>query len=757
MSFHSSSGEDPDPTTHAEPVSMLGRLARATFRHRGKVLVGWLVAIAVTVGLASAFGGDFAVDYGTPGSDSQRAQHLLDERFPEQAGASINVVIRAEEPASDAEVRAEVSALLANLAELPHIVEVADPYTTPGGLAPDGHTLLADLKLDVVNPDDMPVAETEQIMNLAAAVEHPGLDIALGGTAVELAQATEAGSEVIGFIAAALILVVTFGSVVAAGLPLAVAVAGLGVSAMLTGLIAAMVDVPDWSSALATMLGIAVGIDYTLLMVTRYREWRAAGLNPEAATVATLDTAGRAVVVAGTTVVISMFGLFVMGLSFLQGAAMVAIAAVLVVMVAAVTLFPALLGYLGAHVDRLRLPLGDRRPVYVAPGGHVAPSPGWARWSRFVARRRIPAVVLAVAALLALAAPFLGARFGFPDAGNHAHDTSTRQAYDMVTDGFGAGANGPLLLVADLQPGSEGVLERITADVTATEGVALIHPPRLGPAGDTALLTVIPETGPQHEATDQLVDRLRDEVLPRATADTGVEVHVGGVVAAGIDANEDTAQRLPFLIGGVVLVSMVLLMLSFRSIVIPITAAVMNLLSVAAVYGVVALVLDGGWFGNLVGVDTATPMPAWLPVIVFAVLFGLSMDYEVFLISRMREAWVRSQDTTRAIVEGLAGTARVITAAASIMVVVFGAFILSDDVLVKVIGVGMAAAILIDATLVRLLLVPAVMHWLGRANWWLPDTWERRLPRLHVEGSPEAHLATDAESDLHHVPVEART
>jgi RND superfamily putative drug exporter len=712
--------------------------------------------IAAAVGLSSAFAGEFAADYTAPGSDSLQAQDLLEAEFPAQAGDSIDVVVRAESGVDDPAVQAEVADLFAELSSMPHVAGIEDPYATPGGIAPDGQTLLGSIVLDVTNPVDMPIEDTERLLAAAEAAERPGLDVALGGFAIQLAEEGEVGSETIALVAAGIILLLTFGSVVAAGLPLLVAMAGLGVSAMATGLIAAVIDVPDWTTALATMLGIALGIDYTLLMVTRFREWRAVGLNPEAATVATLDTAGRAVMVAGSTVVVSMLGLFAMGLSFMRGAAVVTIAAVLIVMAAAATLFPALLGYLGARIDRLRLPLGRRRTVRIAEGGHLEPARAWVWWSRLVDRHSIIASVVGIGLLLALAAPFLGARFGFPDAGNNVEETSTRQAYDMVTEGFGAGSNGPLVLAADLSSAEDpSVAEQVAAAVAEVPGVATVLPPVPSPAGTAALITVIPVSGPQHADTEDLVHELRDEVLPDVTAGTGADVHVGGVVAVGIDSNSNTVERLPFLIGGVVALSMLLLLLSFRSIAIPVTAAVMNLLSVAAAYGVIALVLEGGWLGQLIGIDTATPMPAFIPVLVFAVLFGLSMDYEVFLISRMRESWVRNGDNSRAIVDGLAGTGRVITAAAAIMIVVFAAFIPSDEVFIKVIGVGMAAAILIDATVVRMLLVPAIMHWLGKANWWLPKALDRRMPQLYVEGRPEVFLDSAAPPEAGREKVDA--
>jgi RND superfamily putative drug exporter len=479
-----------------------------------------------------------------------------------------------------------------------------------------------------------------------------------------------------------------------------------------------------------------------LLMLTRFKEWREAGLDPEAATVATLDTAGRSVLVAGSTVVVSMLGLFAMGLSFMRGAALVTIMAVLVVMAVAVTLFPALLGYFGRWVDRLRIPLGRRRQMQTTADGHVVPSAGWTRWSRLIDRHSVIASLVGVGVLLVLAAPFLGVRFGFPDAGNDPAGRSTRLAYDMLAQGFGVGANGPLVVVTDLAHGAdEGLVNRLAGELRSTPGVAAVQPPQLNPAGDTALLTVIPATGPQDTATEDLVRTLREDVIPAVTGGAAGEVHVGGATAAAIDSTSNITERIPLLIAGVVVLSMLLLLLAFRSIAIPVTAAVMNLLSVGASYGVVALVLQGGRVGQLIGIDTETPMPAFIPVLMFAVLFGLSMDYEVFLVSRMRESWLRTNGQgARAVVDGLAGTGRVITAAAAIMIAVFAAFVPSPEVILKVIGVGMAAAIAIDATVVRMLLVPAVMHLLGRANWWLPRSVDRRLPQLRVEGRPRAFV-----------------
>jgi len=691
-------------------------------------------------------GGVCPAHYSAPKSDSKAAQQLLQERFASRSGATVSVVVRAD--GGVAGVRNDVQALLGELARAPHVAGVDDPFQQPGGVSADGRTLVADLRLDVTNPDDMPTADSQKLLDIAHGAEHDGMAVALGGQSIQRAEQGAIGSEGIGLAAAIIILLLTFGSVIAAGLPVVVAVAGLAVSSTLTMVLIRFVDAPDWSTSLATMMGIGIGIDYVLLMVTRFREWRAAGLDPEAATVATLDTAGRSVMVAGSTVIVSMLGLFAMGLSFMRGAALVTILGVLVTLVASVTLFPALLGYLGRHVDRLRLPLGRRASVVVSAGGHVEPSRGWLRWSGLVQRHRFVSALLGVAILLALAAPFLGVRFGFPDAGNNRAETSTRQAYDMVSAGFGAGANGPLVVTVELPTGGgaaggQATLDKLATALRGTEGVALAMPAQLNPGGDTAVITVLPKTGPQDAKTEDLVQRLRD-TLPGVVTGDGATVHLGGVTATAIDSTANIARRIPLLIGGVVLLSMLLLLVSFRSVAVAVKAAAMNLLSVASAYGVVALVLQGGWAGKLVGIDTETPLPAFIPVLMFAVLFGLSMDYEVFLVSRMREVWTRTKDNSRAVTDGLAGTARVITAAAAIMIAVFAAFIPSPDLVLKVIGVGMAAAILLDATVVRLLLVPAVMHILGRVNWWMPAWLARLLPELHVEGRAQDHLPAEA-------------
>jgi RND superfamily putative drug exporter len=701
----------PDPQ-----VGALGRLAGAAHRHRVLVVVLWLVAVAGAVGLSQVASGDFKADYTARGSDSRTAQDLLASRFPAAAGEQVSVVVKADGPVTAPAVRSAVEGLLGQIRTVPHVVAAASPYGQRGAISADGRILQATIQLDAPNPDAMPVQDTQRIIDLAQAADRSGLQVAVGGQVVETATQGSIGSEGIGLAAATIILLLVFGSVVAAGLPILVAVVGLGVSASLVGVVAAIVDVPDWSTSLAAMMGIGVGVDYVLLLVTRYREYLGRGLTPRGATMATADTAGRAVLVAGSTVVVSLLGLFGMGLSAMRGAAVVTILAVLVVMLAAVTLLPALFGFVGYRIDRLRLPVprSSRRPL-------------GARWAVGVQRRPWVALGSGLVLLGLLAAPFLGVRYGFPDAGNDRAGTTTRQAYDLLAEGFGPGANGPLVLVST----DDGTaLTALQQRIAATPGVAAVTPPVAAPSGDAAMMTVVPTTSPQSADTETLVATLRATVA-------GTGVHVGGVTAAAVDTNEDMASRLPLLIGGVVGLSFLLLLTVFRSLVVAVKAALLNLLSLAAAYGVVALVLQGGWAGRLVGIDTPTPLPAFVPVLMFAVLFGLSMDYEVFLLTRIRERWLKTGDNTTSVTEGLTRTARVVTAAAAIMIAVFAAFVPSPVIFLKVIGIGMAAAIFIDATVVRMLLVPAIMQLLGRANWWLPGWLERVLPRIQVEGADD--------------------
>ncbi len=590
----------------------------------------------------------------------------------------------------------------------------------PARISPDGSVGMT--RLDMRDEfSDVPAGLGRDLIDRAEAASGDGLRIELGGGPIRDAEGG-GNPELVGIAAAAVILLLAFGSVVAAGLPLLTALVGLGISAPLIGIVGLALPVPDFAPAVAGLLGVGVGIDYALLILTRYRSALAGGRDRDAAITEAVTTAGRSVLIAGGTVVIGVLGLFLVGVAFLQGIAVAASLAVLVVMAASVTLLPALIRLLGRRIDRLRIPGLGRAP---RPGSVTLSE----RWSRAVQRRPWAAALAGAAIVLALTVPVAGLELGFPDEGNDRAGTTTREAYDLVSRGFGPGANGPLLVAVDLRdadaPAALGSLER---GLAATDGVAFATPPRTNPAGDAAIVTVIPETSPQDTATSALVRDLRDRVVPAAIAGTGATAHVGGVTAAFIDQSDTVAARLPVFVGAVVLLSFLLLLVAFRAPVIALKAAVMNLLSVAAAYGAVALVAEGGWAGRLVGIDTPTPVPPFIPVMMFAILFGLSMDYEVFLLGRVREEYLRTGRTSTAVTAGLAATARVITAAAAIMVAVFLSFVVADDVFQKLIGVGMATAIFVDATVIRMLLVPSVMQLMGRANWWLPGWLGRLLP-----------------------------
>jgi RND superfamily putative drug exporter len=699
-------------------VSRLSRLADIAFRRR-VVLAGWVAGLIAILALGNALRGAWSVDYATPGSESKAAVDLLADRFPERRPDSVDVVWDARDGAQAPAVRARVDAFVRAASRLDGIGNAVPAARAE--LSRDGKIAIVRLPL-TMGPGAVPLETGRELIDMANARSGDGLRLELGGQAIGNAQRGAISSEGVGFAIAALVLLLTFGSVVASGLPIATALFGLGISGALIGALAAVVDTPDWAESVAAMIGIGVGIDYALLILTRFRAALARGLDPHGATVEAVANAGRSVLVAGSTVVISMLGLFVVGLPYLYGVALASIIAVLVVMGVSLTLLPALLGFAGERVNRLRVPFTGRTPA--DPAATLA-----ARWSRAVQRRPWTAAGAALAVLLALAAPVAGLRLAYPDQGNDPRGTTTRAAYDLVARGFGPGASGPLVLAAEVPPGGRAAVERLPARLRSVAGVAAVSRPAFNRSGDAAVLTVTPTTSPQDPRTETLVTGLRDNVLPH----TGVHAFVGGATAQAIDQSAATAARLPLFIGTVVGLSLLLLLVAFRSLALALKAGAMNLLSVATAYGIVALVAEGGWAGRLVGIDTPTPVPPFIPIIMFAVLFGISMDYEVFLLSRVREAFDAGRDTASAVTEGLSRTARVITAAAAIMVAVFGAFALSDQVFLKLIGIGMASAIAVDATVVRMVLVPAVMQILGDRSWWLPGWLDRIIPRATLE------------------------
>jgi putative drug exporter of the RND superfamily len=709
----------------------LSRLADISYRRRGRVVLAWIAAAIVIIGVGSSLAGEFNADYDTPGSESKAASDLTEKRFDGYSGQEVYVVWKDEGGADSAAAKQSVDKFLGEAEQVDHIApHTAIRYSDDGTI---GATTLP----MTVPGWEMEKEQGEELIDAAEGNTGDGLEIQLGGDPIYVAQ-EQSSPEGIGFLGAAIVLLIAFGSVVAAGLPLAIALMGLGISSGgLIVLLANVVDVPDWTTAVSGLIGIGVGIDYSLLVLTRFRSAMRDGKDRHDAVVEAVTTAGRSVVIAGATVVVAISGLMLTGLTYMYGVALASSLAVLVVALASITLLPALLSYLGPKVDRWRIPFLGRALRTEGSAEANGESPA-ARWSHGVQRRPWLAAIAATALLLALAAPALGMRLGFPDAGNDPPDTMTRQAYDLNSEGFGPGTNGPLVIAADLPPGPDAKtdVKSFAEQLRGEDDVAFVPSPTFNESGDAAIITVIPDGSPQDEETEDLVNTLRDEVVPQALADTGITAHIGGVTAALEDQSEYMKGRMPLFIVGVVGLSFLLLLVAFHSPLISLKAGIMNLLSVGAAYGVMTLVAKGGPVGALIGIDHEVPIAPFMPVMMFAILFGLSMDYEVFLISRIREEYLKHGDTRRAVADGLAKTARVITAAAAIMVVVFLAFVFAPDVFLKLFGIGLATAIFLDATVVRMVLVPAVMQLLGDRNWWIPNWLERVLPRLDVERAP---------------------
>jgi RND superfamily putative drug exporter len=709
---------------------MLQRLAAWCYRRRRTVVVLWIVALVAVSVIGSNVGSSFSQGFNLSDTESARAAKLLETRFPARAGDEGQIVFAHDGGVQDSTVQARMEALFADVAEVPGVTAVVSPYSPDGArqIARSGDIAYATVQFDK-QASKIPDSTIERIRDLKDGAAGDGVRVALGGRMFQ-----EPGglgpAELIGILAAIVILLVAFGSLLAMGLPILVALFGIGIGLGLVQLLSHTIATPDFATQLASMIGIGVGIDYALFIVTRYRQGLNEGFQPEHAVVRAIDTAGRAVVFAGTTVVISLLGLFLMGVDFVNGMALGTSVTVAIVMLASITLLPALLGFAGRTIDRLSV------------GRRKDPKPTeqtmWYRWSRVVQRRPWPAAIAGLAFLLLLAIPLLSMRLAFPDSGGNPKADTTRQAYDLVADGFGAGFNGPLVLAAEFPKGADTrALDRLTAELQRTPDVAAVIGPIASPSGDAAVIRVIPSSSPQSVATTDLVGTLRDDVIPDTLRGSDVQVHVGGLTASSIDVSERLAGRLPIFIGAVLVLSFLLLMAVFRSLLVPLKAVIMNLLSIGAAYGVVVAVFEWGWGNGILGVEQTGPIAPFIPMMMFAILFGLSMDYEVFLLSRIREEYDRTGDNALAVADGLASTARVITAAALIMVCVFGSFILGDATTVKLFGLGLATAILVDATVVRMVLVPATMELLGDRNWWFPRWLDRLIPRLHVEAGPD--------------------
>ena len=721
------------------------RLARFSFRRRRLVLAAWLGLLLVLGAAAGTVGAAYDDQFSLPDTESTSALGLLQQVSPQAAGDQLTAVVAVEQGrVTDPAARARFTASLDALAARDEVVAVASPYA-PGGqgqVSQDGRTAFATITLSGRVPNDIPSEQVLELLDVVGTGTVDGVQVEVTGQAAQ-GQPEQGLAEVVGLVAAAVVLFVVFGSLVAMSLPLITAVLSIAVSISAISLLTQVFTIATFAPTLSVLLGLGVGVDYALFIVTRYRQGLLEGKTPEEATVTAVDTSGRAVLFAGITVCIALLGLFTLRLSFLYGVAIAASLAVAVTVVASLTLLPALLGFFGRKVLPKRL-----RDAPVADPQHLQQeTSGWNRWAALLDRRPALLGAVALVLMLAISAPFLHLRLGLGDQGSGPADATTRQGYDLLAEGFGPGFNGPLVIVSDLGENPDPApTDRLRASLATDPDVAAVLPttylggprPGVAAAGGIGLTTVYPASAPQDEATSDLVDRVRTELVPAALqGDPTQRLLVGGSTAIGQDFSDTIAGKLPLFIGVVVLLSFLLLTVVFRSLVVAAVAAGMNLLSAAAAFGIVVLVFQDGVGLSLLGVDRTGPILAFLPVILFAILFGLSMDYEVFLLSRIHEEWLHRGDNRQAVLHGLAATGRTITAAAAIMVMLFLAFVLGPDLTIKLFGFGLAAAVLLDALVVRSVLVPATMLLLGRANWYLPRWLDRILPNLSIEGPAE--------------------
>ena len=746
---------------------MLIKLARFSVRRR-RLMVGFWVILLVALGaISNSVGTNFATEFELPASESNDVRNLLSANSSDRAGFSGQIVFTSPSGIATEEVKSMMTKLFSDVAKLEGVT-VISPFDTQGQINQSATTAFATI--------DVSLRSQEAIIKLGEDIRAIGEKFSINGVQVEYGGEVFAGfelpaSELYGLLAAIIILVLAFGSVLAMGLPIGTAILGLGIGTSMVGILSQVVGMPDFTTSLVAMIGLGVGIDYALFIVTRYRECLADGLSVEDSVVEAVDTSGRAVIFAGITVIISLLGLFVMGLAFARGLAIGAVIGVLFMIVASITFLPALLAMVKHRVDvttraalvalvafvlfalvavinesliiflvGLAITVGItlvslvvkplRTPIKHRPK-KAKELTFWYRWSRFIQRRPWVAAISATAVLLVLASPLASIRLGFGDNGNAPTDSTVRKAFDMVAEGFGPGFNGPLYITVQGETAAQPAkLEAFVKTISATDGVAYAHSVPASADGSLQLVVAYPTTAPQDEATSQLVKFLRSDVI----AASGVNAKVGGFTASGTDFAIAIGSRMPYLFIGVLSLSFLLLMAVFRSLLVPLKAVIMNLLSIGAAYGVLVAVFQWGWGISLIGVGKAGPIESWAPMMLFAIVFGLSMDYEVFLLSRVKEEYDRTGDNATAVADGLTATARVITAAALIMVFVFGAFVLGYDRQLKLFGLGLSVAVFIDATIVRMVLVPATMELLGDRNWWIPAWINKLLPRIDVEG-----------------------
>jgi putative drug exporter of the RND superfamily len=748
---------------------MLRRLASFAVRHKRLMVFGiWLpLTILIAVG-STSIGSNFRTEMAMPSSDARQAEEMLSSVQSGDAGVNGQIVIKTDKTVVDASIKKEFTAALDVIAQIPN-VSVKSPYESPSQINQSKTIAFAEISV----PRTYTMVDMEKVADKVFAasqnVKDAGITIEYGGQIFETFEMPE--SEVLGLLAAVIILVIAFGSIIAMGLPIGVALLGLAVASSIVAVVSNFMSMPNEATSMVAMIGLGVGIDYALFIVTRFREAMHDGLSIEDAVVEAIDTSGRAVMFAGITVIVALLGLLSIGLAFVTGFAVAMAIGVAVMMIGSVSLLPALLAMVGTRIESTSwaavAALGSlvisamvavftHSILFVQIGGAIAaafiimrffvaglkkPLPHraqnnhqhtiWWRWSRVVQHHPWRALSVSVVGLGLLAMPMFSLRLGFSDMGNAPEDTSVRKAYDLISEGFGPGFNGPLYIAVGGETAADPqAMQQFAQVIAKTDGVAAAFPAPM-PSKEVGLVIAYPKTSPQDEATSDLVHNLRSDIIPA----TNVYAKVGGFTASGIDFSDYLSKRLPWLIGSVLIVSFFLLMAVFRSILVPLKAVLMNLLSVGAAYGVIVAVFQWGWMADVFGVGKPGPVEAWAPMFLFAIVFGLSMDYEVFLLSRMKEEYNRTGDNFTAVADGVAATARVITAAALIMVCVFAAFVLAPDRQLKLFGMGMAVAVFLDATVVRMLLVPATMELLGDRNWWIPKWLDRVLPKIDVEGS----------------------
>jgi putative drug exporter of the RND superfamily len=728
----------------------LYRLGRAAVRRRRLVVLAWVLVALGTVFAAQASGGSTSDVFEIDGVESQQALDVLEEDFPAAAGTSAQLVFAAEDGTlSDPEAAQAVEAALADIAAQPDVGEVSELVPSP-----DGTIGYAAVQYTEPSSEIRDEAYSRLEATVETADESGAVRMELGGDLPSEAASQEpSGQEAVGLVVAVVVLLVAFGSFIAMGLPIGLALLGLMTSFGLITLVASVVEVNSFSTTLAAMIGLGVGIDYALFIVTRHRENLQAGMTVEESAGRAIATSGLAVLFAGTTVVIAISGLAIAGIQLVTIMGLMSALTVAVMVAISLTLLPALLGFAGHRIDAVRLPFVSRRRRRAAASDALAAAAGngngngngrngaghetvWHRWGRQVSAHPWRYLAIGGVTLGLLTAPALSMELGMTDNGSSPQSQTTRRAYDLLADGFGPGFNGPLMLSVVGSGLDEAALEPLTGALDGTDGVQQVAPAQLNPDGTAAVIQVVPTTAPDDQATSDLVHRLRDDVIPSTVDEVGAgtEVYVGGQRALFIDISDKVQSRLLWFIGAVLLLSVLLLTAVFRSVAVPLKAAIMNLLSIGGAFGVIVAVFQWGWLKDLVGLEETVPIVSFMPMMLFAVLFGLSMDYEVFLLSRVREEYLHGRGNDTAVVEGISATARVITSAALIMISVFAAFALGDDPVAKMFGVGLATAVLIDATIVRIVLVPATMRLLGDWNWWLPAWLDRILPRIDVEG-----------------------